>query len=118
IAYECERIVLDLNAVQKGLQQYEWTIISNGITVFSTASVTDRFEYEITRSTSVDQNIEVKLITTNLTNCKSEMVSKTLVVKKTDVISASFTASPLIQQFPDATVTISNTTNTGPWHYL
>lgn len=118
IAYECERIVLDLNAIQKGLQQYEWTILANDVTVFSTSSSTDRFEYEIIRSVSVDQQIEVRLITTNLTNCKSDMVSKTLVVKKTDVISASFTASPLVQQFPDATITIDNTTNAGPWSYL
>jgi gliding motility-associated-like protein len=117
ISYMCDRVVLDFDAIQKGLQQYNWTIISNGITLFNSASVRDQFDYEIMRSLSVDQQIEIKLFTTNLANCKSGVTSQTVTVKKASVINAAFTVSPVRQKFPDATVIITNTTNPGPWQY-
>lgn len=117
LMYDCERMVLDLNAIQKGFPEYEWTIISNGTILFSSATHEDRFEYEILRSASLDQSIEIRLVTTNLAGCKSGLTAKNLIVKKVDNFSAAFTATPFEQQIPDATVTIVNTTTAGPWQY-
>lgn len=117
LVYECERMVLNLNALQKGLQQYEWTIISNGVTLLSSVSEGDRFDYEIIRSEAVDQNVEIRLVTTNLANCQSNVTTQQVRVKRTDIINAMFTATPPMQQIPNATVTISNTTTPGPWQY-
>jgi gliding motility-associated-like protein len=118
LSYECERVLLNLDAIQKGLQEYEWTIVSNGITLFNSATVGDEFDYEIIRSTSVDQDVEISLRTTNLANCESTVATQQITVPRTDVINPSFTALPFEQKFPDATVTITNNTNAGPWQYL
>lgn len=118
IAYECERAEFLFDATQSGLQQYEWTLIVNGITLFSTVNEGESFTHEFQRSTTIDQNVEVRLQTTNFANCESTVTSRFITVTRTDVINAGFTVTPMVQQFPDATVTISNTTNPGPWNYL
>jgi gliding motility-associated-like protein len=118
LIYECERVLLNLDAMQKGLQEYEWTVVSNSVTLFSSTTVGDEFDYEIIRSASVDQNVDIRLRTTNLANCESAVTSQTILIPRTDTINPSFTALPSAQKLPDATVTITNNTNAGPWQYL
>lgn len=118
LEFECENMVLHMEAFQKGLQQYEWTLKSNGVTLFNSITVGEEFEYEILRSVTVDQTIEITLQTTNFANCESVITSRTLVAPKTVVINANFTASPMVQQIPSNTVTITNNTTPGPWTYL
>lgn len=117
LVYECERVVLNLDAAQKGLQEYEWTILSNAVTLFGSTTIGDNFNYEIFRSTSADQNIEIRLRTTNLANCESSVNSQTMFIPRMQVINPSFTALPAAQQLPEATVTVTNNTNAGPWQY-
>lgn len=117
VLYECERMILNLDAAQKGLQKYEWTIRSNAVILFNSTAVGDRFDYEIIRSITADQNVEISLRTTNLANCESSVTTQMLVVPRMDVINPSFAASPSRQRFPEATVTITNNTNPGPWQY-
>ncbi len=117
LKYECERVVLQMDASQKGLPQYEWTLKSNGVTLFNSITAGDRFDYEISRSPSVDQNIVIELRTTNFANCQSTLTTRTLTVPRTVVFSANFTATPVVQQIPSSTVTITNNSTPGPWTY-
>lgn len=117
LEYECENMILRMEATQKGLQQYDWTLKSNGVTLFNSITDGDGFEYEIIRSTTVDQNITVELRTTNFANCVSQLTTRSIVVPRTVVINADFTATPMVQQIPSSTVTITNTTTPGPWTY-
>jgi gliding motility-associated-like protein len=116
--YSCERVVLNFDAVQKGLQRYEWTITSNGVTLLNSTTSGDRFEFEILRSPAVEQFVEIRLVTTNLANCKSTVTTRSLIIRRTDTMNTSFTVTPTSQTLPDATVQITNTTNAGPWTYL
>ena len=118
VSYACDRIVLGLKASQKGLSQYTWTISINSVVVFSSSAEGENVEYEITRSTSVDQNVSIDLQTKNLTNCESSVTTRALLVTRADDINASFTATPQQQTLPASTVTITNATNAGPWQYL
>jgi gliding motility-associated-like protein len=117
VRYDCQQVVLKLEAVQKGLQQYKWTIVSNNVILLNSVTLGDTFDYTIGRSMSTDQNVQITLVTTNLANCQSELSSQSMIVRRADVINASFTATPVSQKFPNATITINNTTNPGPWRY-
>jgi gliding motility-associated-like protein len=117
VEYECERMVLHMEATQKGLQQYEWTLKSNGVTLFNSVTEGDQFEHEIIRSTSIDQNITVELRTTNFANCQSSITTQSLIVPRTIVINANFTATPMVQQIPSSTIAISNNTTPGSLTY-
>ncbi len=117
LAYECGRVVFHFAASQRGLARYEWTITSNGVTLFNSITAGDNFDYEITRSTSVDQNIQVNLQTMNFANCVSTVTNQSVIVPKTTVIIADFSVTPLTQRFPSATVSIINNTTTGSFIY-
>lgn len=118
LSYGCERIVLGLDALQKGLPEYTWNISINNVLVFSSTTAGESLEYEILRSTSMDQNVSMQLVTENLTNCQSPATTKNFLAKRTDNMGTSFTALPAEQTLPGSTVTINNTTNPGPWQYL
>lgn len=118
LSYGCESIVLGLDAVQKGLPEYTWNISINNVLVFSSTTAGESLEYEILRSTSMDQNVSMQLVTENLTNCQSPATTKNFMAKRTDNMGTSFTALPAEQTLPGSTVTINNTTNPGPWQYL
>ncbi|HEY0651725.1 MAG TPA: PKD domain-containing protein [Chryseosolibacter sp.] len=117
LEYTCEKVELHMEALYKGLQEYEWTLRSNGTTLFSSVTEGDQFEYEISRSASTDQTVEVTLRTTNFANCQSVVTSQTLVVRKADVLTANFSATPIVQQLPASTVTIANSSAAGTWTY-
>lgn len=118
LTYACDRILLAMDAVQKGLTEYTWSISINGVLVFGTTSASEHVEYEVQRSTSIDQNVSLELVTKNLTNCESEVTAKTFFAGRSEDMSASFTATPAQQTLPASTVSIDNTTNPGPWDYF
>jgi len=117
VTYACDRILLGLNAAQKGLSEYTWNISINGVLVFSSNSAGESLAYEIQRSASIDQNVTAELITQNLTNCKSSVTRKTFFAGRTQDMNASFTVTPPVQTLPGSTVSLVNTTSPGPWQY-
>lgn len=118
IAYTCDKVVLALDATQAGLPEYEWTIAINGVVVYGSTTDGDHLEYEITRSVTLDQSVAISLSTVNITNCESPVTTKHVFIGRTENMNASFTASPAEQTLPSSTVTIVNTSNSGPWTYF
>ncbi|MGC1243794.1 MAG: PKD domain-containing protein [Chryseosolibacter sp.] len=117
VTHACDRILLALDAAQRGLSEYTWNISINGVLVYSSTTSGDHLEYDIQRSTSVDQDVAVSLITKNLANCRSSVTTKNFFAGRVDAMNASFTASPSEQTLPGSTVAIVNNTNPGPWAY-
>ena len=118
VTYACDRVLLALNASQKGLAEYTWTISINNVVVYGSKVDGEHLEYEIIRSTSTDQDVSMTLSTTNLTNCESTVTTRNIFIPTAKDMNASFTASPAEQTLPSSTVTIANTTNAGPWQYF
>jgi gliding motility-associated-like protein len=118
VSYACDRIVVSLDATQKGLSEYDWNIFINDVLVFNASNTEGDVEYEILRSTSLDQQVRMELTTRNLANCESVTTAKELLARRTDDMSASFSATPAEQTLPASTVSISDETNPGPWQYL
>lgn len=117
VTYSCDKVLLEMNASQRGLTQYQWDISINGVQVFNSTSDGERIEYEITRSTSIDQTVTISLTTTNLTNCQSAVSSREVFVERVAGMNPSFTATPVEQTLPASTISINNTTGPGPWEY-
>lgn len=67
-----------------------------------------------TNTTAADTVFNVQLIATSVYNC-SDTVENAITVRPTPI--PNFTATPLTQMFPSATVNLTNTTNPGPWIY-
>src|SRR5690606_6730180 len=97
---------------------YSWMISINNVVVFSSTADGEEIQYEILRSNTVDQTVELSLRTTNLANCESNLTTKTIFIERAEDLNAGFTVSPVEQTLPSSTVTIVNTTNAGPWQYL
>jgi gliding motility-associated-like protein len=116
LSYTCDNVVLHLDATQKGLQAYNWRITINGVVMATPTG--DNLDYSIPRSTTVDQNVVIRLITTNFANCPSTPTTHNVLIPRNPGISASFTALPIDQTLPDATVTLTNTSTSGPWDFL
>lgn len=117
VSYSCDKMLLEMNASQKGLTTYAWSIAINDVVVFGSSSSGERIEYEITRSSSTDQHVTLSLTTTNMANCQSGVTTKNIFVGRTTDLNPSFAASPAEQTLPASTISISNTTNPGPWDY-
>jgi len=116
IQFDCERMKIKITAAQKGLQ-YHWVIAENSVIMMNSTVADDVIEYEVLRS-STDISFAVSLDTRHLANCMSPVTTQSLVVPQKDLINAAFTVTPIVQTFPNATVTINNSTNSGPWTYL
>ena len=114
---DCQRMIFNMSAVQKGLAEYSWEISINSLPLFSSTTVGDNFDYEVP-SGAVDQVVVITLITRNLANCSSTETTRTVTVPRYNNMNTSFTATPAMQTLPNSTVTITNTTNTGPWTYF
>ncbi len=117
IAVTCDRIGFRFTAAQQGLKEYDWTVTSNGVTLFSSTTIGHTFDFEVLRSSTVDQVVEVVLATENFANCSSTPTTKTAGVGVSDNINALFGVTPASQQYPSATVELVNLTNAGPWTY-
>jgi len=119
LQFDCELMRLQLEANQKGLANYHWTVRENGIVVSDINSINDELNYVLSRPAfgSADVTVQFNLETRNFANCTSPVSSDVVVIPARDDINTSFTASPTSQSLPNATVTIVNTTNPGPWTY-
>jgi gliding motility-associated-like protein len=117
LMFDCEHMTLHMEAAQKGLAEYFWEVVINNLTLFSSTTVGEQFDYDI-NAAAVNQNVIIRLRTTNLANCMSPITQHGLVVPRNNNMNTSFTATPLVQMLPNSTVTINNTTNPGPWTYV
>src|SRR5690606_32913044 len=118
LLYNCEEMNLRFEANQKGLSEYAWELRVNGTVVSGATGPTDFLEYDFNRLTSTEQLVEVSLVTRNLANCQSPPTIRNVTVPQFNNITASFTATPLVQSMPDRTVTLTNTSSAGPWDYV
>lgn len=114
LVFDCQIMQMRYEATQKGLTQYAWQEFVNGVPLFSQTSDSPIFERTYLRG-GVQQDVEIRLVTTNITNCQSVVTVRNFTVPLDDAISIGFTATPLFQSLPSATVTINNTTTPGPW---
>jgi gliding motility-associated-like protein len=109
-----------LTAIKKGLSAYHWTVTENSIVVLNTTSSQDQIERSFTRPASAATDLPVlfSLDVKNFANCTSPASSVPFSVPKQENINTSFLVTPASQSLPNSTVTITNTTNAGPWKYL
>lgn len=117
VTYACDRVLLELDAAQKGLSQYNWNIDINGVVVYNNTTEDEVLQYEVTRSSTIDQVVTLSLRTKNLANCESTVSTRSLIVKKTDTMTPSFRAEPSELTLPETTVALVNETSPGPWSY-
>lgn len=117
LLYNCDQMNLRFEAAQKGLSEYAWTLSINGTVVTGSTSTSDFLEYDFNRLSSGNQAVQVSLVTRNLANCQSPQTIQNVTIPKYDNINASFSVTPTTQTLPDRTVTITNTSNPGPWNY-
>ncbi len=118
LQFDCNVMELRLTALQKGLSSYHWIIEENNVPVVNSISTQDQIVRSFNRLLGSNLNLSFSLETQNFANCNSAVFSVPLIVPQQDNINASFTVTPLIQTLPNTTVTITNTTNAGPWNYL
>jgi gliding motility-associated-like protein len=116
LLFDCQVMNMRFDATQKGLAEYAWTIVVNGVTLFTQSSAEDFLEFDFNRTATLQQ-VEVRLVTTNFANCSSTTTTSSFDVPVNDNITVDFTASPPAQTLPNATVTITNNTTPGPWQY-
>lgn len=119
LQFDCNVMRVRLSAIQKGLSSYHWRMTENGIPTVDVVSATAQIEHVFNRpsSASLDLPIDFFLDTQNFANCVSGVTSQSITLPKKDNINASFTATPASQSLPASTVSISNSTNSGPWTY-
>jgi len=109
IEVNCETFTVEVNAGQKGLVDYNWTITKGGL-IFMNDTLNDNFIYSMERPAPGNESMyfQVDLITENYAFCESSKTTHQLNVPAQPNLKASFTANPEIQVFPEATVTINN----------
>ena len=120
LQFDCNVMQLQLEAIQKGLQEYHWVVEENGVITGSVTQSNDKFQYTLNRppSTAADLNLRFSLDTKNFANCSSVVTHQNINVPKEDGINAAFTVTPVSQTLPSSTVSIINQTSPGPWNYL
>ena len=120
LVFDCNIMTVRLDAAQKGLTRYHWLITENGIPIVDQTSAADFIEHTFNRPPAASPALAAgfSLDTENFANCVSPVTNQNLTVPSRDNINIGFTATPVSQSLPASTVTITNTTNSGPWTYL
>ncbi len=113
----CNIFRVQMSAVSKGLDRYDWAIRENGLTTFASDMVGDTFEYTFNRN-SANKNIEVDLQTVNFANCSSNLTTNTFIVPQSNPVNASFTVSPPETTLPNTTFSITNNSTGNNLTYL
>ena len=113
----CQLMTLYAEAEQKGLAEYTWEVRVEGVLLQSSSSSSDNLTYTVNR-TNMDLDVEISITTTNFAGCESATTSQAITVLEEQNITIGFDITPLTQTLPDATIFLTNTTNTGPWTYL
>lgn len=116
LVFDCQTMEMQFDATQKGLAEYAWTVIVNGVTIFTQTSSSDRLNQTFNR-TAIQQDVEIQLQTRNFANCQSSVTSQLFSVPVNDNITVDFTVTPVNQTLPNSTVTITNNTTAGPWQF-
>ncbi len=103
--------ILDVDFVDQStnVQAYSWNFGDGGTDVVSSPS----HSFQNTTTSNVTYN--VNLVVTSPQGCR-DTASSTVTVYPQPV--AAFTATPVTQKFPSATVTLTNNSNVGNWNYL
>ena len=119
LEFGCDIMVLEIDAVQKGLLEYKWTINKGGM-IFINKSYGDNFIFEVPRPDPASPNLELtfELETANYAFCKSDVSTESIIVPSEPQLKASFLANPETQVFPNTTVTIDNTSTRSEATYL
>ncbi len=109
IEVNCETFTVEINTMQKGLVDYNWTITKGGL-IFMNDTLSDNFVYTLQRPAPGRESMyfQVDLITENYAFCESEKTTQYLNVPAQPNLQASFTANPEIQVYPEATITVNN----------
>lgn len=120
LAFDCEKLKIQLTASQKGLSEYHWVIAENSTIVLNSTNTSDVLVYEFNRpaANATDLITSISLDTKNFANCNSPVTTKNITIPRQEDINVSFTVTPLSQTLPASSITVTNTTNTGPWTYL
>lgn len=103
--------ILDVDFVDRStnVQSYNWDFGDGNSDVVSSPS--NSFQ----NTTTNDVVYNVRLILSSAQGCTDTAQSQVRVYPQP---VASFTATPVTQKFPAATVTLNNTSNLGNWNYL
>lgn len=107
-AEACSPAVLNLAAQGSGSVQTLWDM-GDGVTL-----VGNEVAHTYLNPGNGDTTFTVTLTVTSAYGC-TRTVQHSIVIHPTP--TASFLATPFMQVYPDATVTIGNTTPSGPWNY-
>ena len=109
LEFGCESMVLEVNATQKGLLEYNWTIDKGGV-IFMNKNYGDHFIYEVSRPLPGSPYLALAfdLRTSNYAFCESSVASEAIIVPSKPQLEARFLANPEVQIFPNSTVTINN----------
>ena len=120
LLFDCQTMRLEMEADQKGLNEYYWEIEVNGGAVVASSALGDMFQHDFNRPLSTDpaDNVVAYLTTTNFANCQSTREQIAIDVPPQDDIGVNFDVSPTVQTLPNSVVTITNNTNVGNWQYL
>jgi gliding motility-associated-like protein len=105
----CSPLVVNISNTSTGASSYLWDM-GDG-TLYNTPEPT----YTYTNNTGVDQSWSIGLTATSQYGCAAT-TQRTVTVHP--VPDAAFLATPVTQQFPDATVTLTNNSSAGAWTYL
>jgi len=110
LIFACDKLILEINAVQKGLVEYNWTINKGGM-ILTSNNYGDNFIYEVARPEPNSSNLDLtfELLTANYALCESEVSSETILIPSKPQLEASFLANPVAQMYPAVTVYINNT---------
>lgn len=107
-AEACSPAVINLTGQSQGATQMLWDM-GDGITLIGT-----NVSHTYVNTGNTDVTYTVSLTATSAYGCTST-VQHAIVIHP--VPASAFIATPFNQTFPDATVTINNTTAPGPWNY-
>ncbi len=116
LQFDCEVMRLKFEALTKGLSQYNWEITVNGIVLLSSGTLGPEFDYLFNKNASL-QNVQITLQTENFAGCTSPLSTENVTIPARETINTGFMVAPMTQTLPNRTVTITNTTNAGPWTY-
>ncbi len=105
---DCNPLTTSFENLSANADNYYWT--------FGDGTTSSQFEptkrFEITGY--VNETIPVKLVSSSGYNCTDSLTKSVTVYVQPD---ADFNATPVLQQFPSNTVTITDLTNGGPFAY-
>ena len=62
LQFDCQVMVVTLNAIQKGLTAYHWVVQENGVVVSDVTNANDQFQFTINRA-NADINVQFSLDT-------------------------------------------------------